>query len=133
MIQHRVHGLELLSGEDLVNQMRRTLLSLVTEHSASSAVAARHLGLSTRTLARRLAAEGTTFAKLRDEARYAMAQQLLGFTTMPCSEVACRIGRAPRWCRKDPPATRAERTAVMSQLNSRLSRDRDRAFPLMQA
>jgi len=47
-----------------------------------------------RTLGRRLAAEGTTFARVRDEARYSMAIQLLSGTKLHAAEIAEKLGYA---------------------------------------
>jgi AraC-like DNA-binding protein len=70
------------------------LPSLVTTHSDSLVVAAKRVGLAARTLNRRLAAEGTSYLQLREEARYAIARQLLTETRMPANQVADRLGYA---------------------------------------
>ena len=70
------------------------LPSLVTTRRDSLVVAAKRVGLATRTLNRRLAAEGTSYLKLREESRYAIARQLLKGTRMPANEIADRLGYA---------------------------------------
>ena len=94
MMQHRVSELQLQSREDLASQLRRMLPSLVTARSASIAVAAKRVGLAVRTLNRHLAAEGTSFMKLREETRYSIARQLLRGTSMPANQIADRLGYA---------------------------------------
>lgn len=49
---------------------------------------ARGLGLSTRTLDRRLAAEGTSFLQERDAVRSVMAEELLALTDLTIGEIA---------------------------------------------
>lgn len=55
---------------------------------------ARSLGVTPRTLRRRLDEEGTTFVTLRDEVRLALAETLLGTTALPVQEIAARLGYA---------------------------------------
>ena len=94
MMLHRVRDLSLQANEDLASQLRRMLPSLVTTRRDSLVVAAKRVGLATRTLNRRLAAEGTSYLKLREESRYAIARQLLKGTRMPANEIADRLGYA---------------------------------------
>jgi AraC-like DNA-binding protein len=94
MMQHHVSELQLHSGENLTSQLRRMLPSLVTARSASVAVAARRVGLTVRTLNRHLAAEGTSFMQLLDEARYSIARQLLQGTSMRANQITDRLGYA---------------------------------------
>jgi AraC-like DNA-binding protein len=94
MMQHRVDELGLQPAENLASQLRRMLPSLVTGRSASIAVAAKRVGLAVRTLSRRLTAEGTSFTRLREEARYAIARQLLQGTSMPANQIAEHLGYA---------------------------------------
>jgi len=94
MMEHRVSDLEQQAGEDLASQLRRMLPSLATSRSASLAVAAKRLGLTVRTLNRRLAAEGMSFLQLREEARYSIARQLLQGTHLPANQIADRLGYA---------------------------------------
>jgi AraC-like DNA-binding protein len=94
MMQHRVSELHLQSGEDPATKLRRMLPALVTARHALITVAAKRVGLSVRTLSRRLTAEGTSFTRLREEARYAIARQLLNGTSMPANQIAEHLGYA---------------------------------------
>jgi len=71
--------------------------------------------MHTRTLNRRLLAEGRTFKQVQDEVRYAMSRQLLGNTSMKLAEVAASLGYADasafirafsRWAGTTPDAWR---------------------------
>jgi AraC-like DNA-binding protein len=88
----RVVELESEPEKDLVATLRRLLPGLVTERAASIGVAADRVGLSARTLSRRLAAEGTPFLQLREEACRSLAVQLLERTRMPAGEIAHQLG-----------------------------------------
>lgn len=79
-------------GEDLVGQLRRMLPQLITADSGSLAAIANRVGVRQRTLSRRLAAEGTSFMQLRDEACSNVACQLLQSTHMPANEIADLLG-----------------------------------------
>ena len=94
MMEQRVSEQASLVHDDIASQLRRVLPSLVTGHGASLAVAAKRVGLTTRTLNRRLAAEGASYLQLREEARYTIARQLLAGTRMPANQVADRLGYA---------------------------------------
>jgi AraC-like DNA-binding protein len=94
MMRQRVADLASQAGEDAASRLRRVLPSLLAVRGASAANAARTLGIGVRTLNRRLADAGTTFAELRDEARYATARQLLRGTAMPVGEIAAQLGYA---------------------------------------
>jgi AraC-like DNA-binding protein len=94
MMQQRVSEQAALAHDDVASQLRRLLPSLITTRSDWLGVAAKRVGLATRTLNRRLAAEGTSYLKLREESRYAIARQLLKGTRMPANEIADRLGYA---------------------------------------
>jgi AraC-like DNA-binding protein len=94
MMRQRVAELVSQAGEDVPSRLRRLLPSLLAARSASVADAARALGIGVRTLNRRLADAGTSYARLRDEARHATARQLLRGTAMPVSEIAAQLGYA---------------------------------------
>jgi AraC-like DNA-binding protein len=94
LMQHRVAELQSQAGETIAAQLHRVLPALIDARSAVVAEAAARLGLGVRTLGRRLAAEGTTFARVRDEARYSMAIQLLSGTTLHAADIAEKLGYA---------------------------------------
>ena len=57
-------------------------------------VVARRLGMSVRTLQRRLGEEGTSFREIRDSVRLSRARRLLTEARLSISEVAERLGFA---------------------------------------
>ena len=57
-------------------------------------VIAASMGCSPRTLRRHLAAQGLSFATLRDELRYAMANEYLQSTCYSIADIACLLGYA---------------------------------------
>ncbi|MGH8504556.1 MAG: AraC family transcriptional regulator ligand-binding domain-containing protein [Stenotrophobium sp.] len=75
--------------------------------------------LHTRTLQRRLAEEGTSFEKIKDEVRRDMAQQYLTTSTIPLSQITALLGYSEqsamtrscqRWFRRPPLALRGQST-----------------------
>ncbi|MBS1214539.1 MAG: hypothetical protein H6R26_3156 [Proteobacteria bacterium] len=102
---------------DFVAHFRRVLSGLVITSRATSEQAAFLFGFHRRTLNRRLKAKGTSFQRLLDEARCEIAQQLLGSTQMPITEISAALGYAEnsvftrafrRWAGTTPAAWRAE-------------------------
>ncbi|WP_121256375.1 AraC family transcriptional regulator [Nocardioides ferulae] len=88
---------------DVVERRRRSsgtasrVRVLVAQRLASGAQAAEvatALGLSERTLRRRLAAEGTSYQRLLDEVRESLAVELLGTGLLSVDDVAHRLGYA---------------------------------------
>jgi AraC-like DNA-binding protein len=53
---------------------------------------AAELGVSRRTLARRLAAEGLSFRKVLDSLRFDLAKRYIGERDLPVSEIAWLLG-----------------------------------------
>lgn len=94
MMQQQLRALESRSREDLVSRVRRLLPAMLAARAASSAEVARRVELGVRTLNRRLASQGTSLARLRDEARYTLARQLLKGTEMPARGIAEQLGYA---------------------------------------
>jgi AraC-like DNA-binding protein len=132
MMQERVSELERLSRGDLASQLRRLLPALLSERVASAALAATRLGLGVRTLNRRLADEGTSFMKLRDEARYSIARQLLEGTRLPAGQIADHVGYANasaftaafrRWSGMGPAQWRASRNRPSRKRSKARGRD----------
>jgi AraC-like DNA-binding protein len=117
LMQHRVADLVAQSSEGTANQLRRVLPSLVESGSTTAGEAAGRLGLGVRTMNRRLAKEGTSFAQLRDEARHSIARQLLEGTRLQAREIAAKLGYANpgaftaafrRWSGRSPAEWRAQ-------------------------
>jgi AraC-like DNA-binding protein len=82
---------------------------------------ARALGMSTRTLRRRLTEAGTSFRTLLDEVRHALAEELLGRGALSVEDVAARLGYAEassfihafrRWTGMTPLAFQRRSTAA---------------------
>jgi AraC-like DNA-binding protein len=123
LMQHRVAELQSQAGEAVAAQLRRILPALIDARSAVVPEAAARLGIGARTLNRRLAAEGTTFARLRDETRHSMAAQLLRGTRLQAAEIAEKLGYANasafttafrRWSGQPPSQWRASGLAAES-------------------
>lgn len=76
---------------DLESAVRARLRSLLPDGAPSAALVAGALGLTERTLQRRLQEAGTRFKQVLDEFREAEAERLLG-AGMPLVEVALRLG-----------------------------------------
>ncbi len=80
------------AGEEVATQVRSRLRLLLPEGRASAADVAAALGLSERTLHRRLEKEGTSFRGVLESFREAEAERLLAAGRMPLGEVALRLG-----------------------------------------
>ena len=107
----RIRAMELSTADELASPVRRMLPPLIVSRTASAHVVASLVGLSTRTLNRRLAAEGTTYVRLLEEARHRIALQLLENTDLPANEISDRLGYSQpsaftrafeRWAGKGP-------------------------------
>lgn len=84
-----------IAGEEEESPLRRELRSHVLGNSgrrSTAAEAAAALGLSRRTLFRRLTEDGTTFQDLVDQTRASLACEYLENTRLPVSEIAGRCG-----------------------------------------
>lgn len=107
----------------LANQLRRLML----RHPGrlpSQDEAARHLGLSRRTLRRRLAEEGIGYRALGDEVRFGLVAGYLEHTALPLDEIAARTGFSDaanlthafrRWTDETPGRWRRQRAAAGAQ------------------
>ncbi len=69
-------------------QVRRAIRPLILSGSPTTADMAEIFGVTARTLARRLAQEGTTFQALLDRVRDSMARELLVVTDLSAGEIA---------------------------------------------
>ena len=72
----------------------RILVTQQLRAGAPMAAVAHELGLSERTLRRRLGAEGTSYQRLLDEVRESLAVELLGTGRLSVEDVALRLGYA---------------------------------------
>ena len=72
--------------------VERVIPQLLPHGKAKIAVVARQLGLSERTLSRALSAEGTSFIKILEEFKAALARRYLSDRELPISEIAWLLG-----------------------------------------
>lgn len=75
----------------LADRVRRALFARMTQDDVSIDGVAHLLGLHKRTLNRRLAGDGTSFARLLAEVRFQVARQLLAGTDLPFVDVAAAL------------------------------------------
>jgi AraC-like DNA-binding protein len=110
---------EQVPGEDpsLVPRVRGVIAQSLGTTPAEVGAVARLINLHPRTLQRRLADEGTTFAEVLDDVRRKAARRYLTTTDMPMSQVASLLGLSEqsvlsrccrRWWGATPSAVRRE-------------------------
>ena len=80
--------------DDVVARLRQILMNQVPTGTPSRRLAGRRLGMSERTLQRRLRDRGTSFREVLDEVRFSLADALLAQHGMSVAEVASRTGFA---------------------------------------
>lgn len=83
-----------LSDLSLTERIRRLLRAMLAGRRCNAPVVAARLGLSRRTMERRLATEGTTFHTLLDEVRGEVARGQLSGTSRSNAEIAELLGFA---------------------------------------
>lgn len=83
---------ELRAESTTAEQVKVVLKRMLASGRPEVAGVARDLGLSERTLQRRIADEGTTFRALLAEARQELGRRLLSDPSMGIDEVACLLG-----------------------------------------
>ena len=71
--------------------LRHCMKPLLMQDEYALDAIARRLKIYPRTLNRRLLDEGTSFAEIRDEARFRLAQELLALTDLPIGDVAAAL------------------------------------------
>lgn len=79
---------------DLKARVRHALRPRLMIGEGSREAVTRDLGLNPRTLARQLAAAGTSFEAIKDEVRYAVARELLLLTELPVGRVGDALSYA---------------------------------------
>jgi len=109
--------LERLDRSDIAAQVRRRILEHLASGSPTQTEIARQLAMSPRTLHRRLAESGTSFADLLDDTRRELAGAYLQRSDYAVAEVAYLLGFAEvssfnrafrRWTGRSPTAHRGE-------------------------
>jgi AraC-like DNA-binding protein len=94
LLQGHVSALEARYGSSVVDQVRAALRTAIVAGHASEKEVAALFSLHSRTLNRRLVAEGTNFRALAGQCRYALARQLLETSDMEMAEIADTLGYA---------------------------------------
>ncbi|XHS79947.1 AraC family transcriptional regulator [Burkholderiaceae bacterium UC74_6] len=79
------------NGSELSRQIRTACLNGRGDFPSAEVMAGR-LGLSVRTLHRRLAAEGLQYQRILDEVRHSLAVEFLRGTSLSVEQVAARVG-----------------------------------------
>ena len=134
LMRDRVRELRQSIGDDIVSVARRQLRTMVMTPNCTVALVAARMKLHVRALNRELAAAGTTFLRLRDEARANLACQLLESTRTGASDIAAILGYTDqasftrafqRWTGLPPTRWRAARKPPGR--DSRGSRERQQA------
>ena len=76
----------------LRSKVEETLPGLLPHGRATASEVAQRLGMSSRTLSRKLGEEGTSFAEILDQLRAALAKHYLDDDALPVSEIAWLLG-----------------------------------------
>jgi AraC-like DNA-binding protein len=87
-----LEGLSHQSG--IAGRIASLLATQLTDTLPDKTLIASQLGMSERTLQRRLKEEGTSFQEILDSARHYLAQELLRNTALPLNQVAVQLGFA---------------------------------------
>jgi AraC-like DNA-binding protein len=81
-----------VGSADLRQQVERIIAKLLCRGDAETEAVAHELGLSVRTLARRLSDVGVSFAQILDELRHQLALKYLGDADLSLSQIAFLLG-----------------------------------------
>lgn len=81
-----------VESERLASRVERELIEALPDGVPAQEDLARRLGVSSRGLQRRLAAEGTTWREILDSAREALARDYVRAGTLSITEIASRLG-----------------------------------------
>jgi AraC-like DNA-binding protein len=105
-------------GSPLKVRVENATAAILPHRKIRIDIVAAKLGMSSKTLARRLASEGCSFSKTLNELRSALARRYLADQSMTISEIAWLLGYAEigaftrafyRWTGMTPSAARAVR------------------------
>lgn len=83
---------ELEATATVAERVKASLLELLPSGQASMGDVASRLGLSTRTLQRRLKGEGTSYLQVLSRTREQLAKHYLGKTELSCAEISFLLG-----------------------------------------
>jgi AraC-like DNA-binding protein len=120
IVSHAEKRVSQMPGASLEERIKRHVLDAEPQSRHDMASVARALGMSARTLSRRLAEEGTSFRDVIDRALGALAQRLFVDEGRPIEDVAYAMGFSQpsafhhafkRWTGATPAAMRSVRTA----------------------
>jgi AraC-like DNA-binding protein len=109
---------ERLEGGEVTRRVRARIAERLADGRPTQDDVARRLGMSTRSLARRLAEEGTTFSAILHEALATLARDYLRDRRLSVSEVAFLLGFAgvagfsrafKQWTGRSPSEYQSER------------------------
>jgi len=121
LMAERIAEVSRPAAGDLVDDVRELLRTGNSVSDYSLPAIASRLGMAERTIKRQLAANGTSFRVIRDDARYDVSRELLEGTKMPISDIASVLGYAStaaftrafeRWSGITPLKWRAGRPAL---------------------
>jgi AraC-like DNA-binding protein len=126
------------NGATLRSSVENAITPLLPHGKAGAGEVARQLGMSHRTLARRLAAEGLTFSEIQTELRTDLAKRYLRDGDLPVSQIAWLLGYREvsafthafkRWTGTAPRQSRAQGKFVASNARVRTAGAVTRARP----
>lgn len=108
----------------LAGRVRQIIVLLLPRGHCRVEIVAQHLGVDRRTVARRLAAEGTTFGALVDRLRAELLERYVEGRARPLTEIAALLGfSAPsafsRWHRRQFRATASSRWSAARSAGKR--------------
>jgi AraC-like DNA-binding protein len=83
---------EVAPGDDLIGRVSTDILNGLRDGPVAAEQTAARLGLTRRTLSRRLAQQSTSFTELLKEARYRTAMHYLGTTAQSVEDIAFLLG-----------------------------------------
>ena len=93
LMRHAERAIALLpTTQSLATATRKLLLELLPAGDAAAPDVAARMGLSRRTMTRRLASEGTTYKELLEQARHDLALQYLSKSNLEIQQIAFLLG-----------------------------------------